>query len=100
MEKCEKELCETTERLAKMGEKATEEQEYTEALHGIIMLRKGQLEGREIWFGTVGNQLVSDGTYDTKKELIESLENLTLDRICKIVAGAFERAITYNKSEK
>lgn len=100
MEKCEKELCETTERLANMGEKAIEEQEYTEALHGIIMLRKGQLEGKEIWFGTVGNQLVSDGTYNTKKELIENLEILTLDRICKIVAGAFERAITYNKKSE
>ena len=77
-----------------------QEQEYTEALHGVVMLRKGQLEGREVWFGTVGNQLVSDGTFETKKELIENVENLTLDRICKIVAGAFERAITYNTSEK
>jgi hypothetical protein len=50
MEKCEKELCDTTERLAKMSKKATEEPECTEALHGIIVLRKGQLEGREVWF--------------------------------------------------
>ena len=90
----------TVEKLGKMGEAAEQEQEYTEDLHGIIMLRKGQLEGREIWFGTVGKQLVSDGTYNTKKELIENLENLTLERICKIVAGAFERAITYKMSEK
>lgn len=97
MEKCEKELCETTERLARMGENAMDEQEYTEALHGIIMMRKGKLEEREVWFGTVGNQLVSDEAYSTKKELIENLEQVTLDRICKIVAGAFERAITYKK---
>ena len=84
MEKCEEELCETTEKLAKMGEKATEEQECTEALHGIILLRKGQLEGRDIWFGTVGKQLVSDGMYNTKKELIENLENLTLDRFSRM----------------
>ena len=64
------------------------------------MLRKGQLEGKEIWFGTVGNQLVSDGAFETKKELIENVENLTIGRVCKIIAGAFERAITYNKSEK
>jgi hypothetical protein len=100
MEKCEKDLCKTVEKLGKMGEAAEQEQEYTEALHGVVMLRKGQLEGKEIWFGTVGNQLVSDGTFETKKELIENIENLTLDRICKIVAGAFERAITYNMSEK
>ena len=99
MEKCEKELCETIEKLGKMGERTTEEQEYTEALHGVIMLRKGKLEEQEVWFGTVGNQIVSDGAYDTKHELIENLENITLERICKIVAGAFERAITY-KEEK
>lgn len=97
MEKCEKELCETTERLAKTGENAKDEQECTEALYGVIMLRKGKLEEREVWFGTVGNQLVSDGAYDTKKELIENLENITLERICKIVAGAFERAINFKK---
>jgi hypothetical protein len=74
--------------------------ECTEKLHGIIMLRKGKLEEKEVWFGTVGQQLVSDGAYDTKKELIESLENITLETICKIVAGAFERAITYNKKGK
>ena len=97
MEQCEKELCVETEKIGKMGEKAIEEQEYTEALHGVIMLRKGKLEEKEIWFGTVGNQLVSDGMFKTKKELIENLENVTLERVCKIVAGAFERAITYKK---
>ena len=99
MEKCEKELCETTERPAEMGEKAEVEQECTEALHGVIMLRKGRLEDREVWFGTVGNQLVSDGAFETKKELIENLENVTLERVCKIVAGAFERAITYKEDK-
>ena len=90
MEKCEKNLCETAEK----------EQEYTEALHGVIMLRKGKLEEEEVWFGTVGNQLISDGVYKTKKELIENLEDVTLERICKIVAGAFERAITYKGSKQ
>lgn len=78
-------------------ESAEVEQECTEALHGVIMMRKGKLEEQDVWFGTVGNQLVSDGAYNTKKELIENLENVTLERICKIVAGAFERAITYKK---
>ena len=100
MEECKKQSCKTVEKSEKMGEEVKEEQEYTEALHGVIMLRKGKLEERDVWFGTVGNQLVSDGTYDTKKELIENLENITLDRICKIVAGAFERAITYKEEKK
>ena len=97
MEKCEKNLCETVEKLGMKGEAAEKEQEYTEALHGVIMMRKGKLEEKEVWFGTVGNQLVSDGAFESKKELIENLENITLERICKIVAGAFERAITYKK---
>ena len=100
MEKCEKELGETVEKLGKMDETAEEEQEYTEALHGVIMLRKGKLEERDVWFGTVGNQIVSDGAFETKKELIENLENITLYRICEIVAGAFERAITYKKEKE
>ena len=100
MEKCEKNLCETIEKLGKMGEAAEEEQEYTEALHGIIMLRKGRIKDKNIWFGTVGNQLVSDGAFNSKKELIENLEIVTLDKVCKIVAGAFERAITYKKEKK
>ena len=44
MEKCEKNLGETVEKLEMMDETAQEEKEYTEALHGVIMLRKGRLE--------------------------------------------------------
>lgn len=76
------------------------EEEYTEQYKGIIILRKGKIEDKEIWFGTVGNQLVSDGAFKFKKELIDNLENVTLERICKIVAGAFERAITYKEEKK
>ena len=78
------------------------EENYTEQYRGIIILRKGQIEEKEIWFGTVGNQLVSDGAFETKEELIKNLEELTLDRVCKIVAGAFGKAIelSSNKSDK
>ena len=99
MEECEKDLCETTEKSGKMGETAQEEKEYTEALHGVIMLRKGKLEERDVWFGTVGNQLVSDGAYDSKKELIKNLEQISLERICRIVAGAFGRAIEHKEGK-
>lgn len=95
MEKCEQKQCETVDEPRKMDEAAEEKQDYTEVLHGVIVLRKGKLEEKDVWFGTVGNRLVSDGTYGTKKELIENLENMTLDRVCKIVAGAFARAINY-----
>ena len=74
--------------------------EYTETLHGVIMLRKGRLEDKEVWFGTVGNQLVSDGAFETKEELINNLEELTLDRVCKIMAGAFGRAVELSSTKK
>lgn len=70
----------------------------TEQYRGIIMLRKGQYEENDVWFGTVGNQLVSDGAFKTKEELIENLENVTLERICKIVAGAFSRTIEISRT--
>ena len=80
-------------------DKKEENQDYTEQYAGIIMLRKGRLEDYDVWFGTVGNQLVSDGTFGTKEELIENLNNITLNRIFKIVAGAFERAIEHKEGK-
>ena len=56
----------------KTEEKTEEKQDYTEQYAGIIMLRKGKLIEKDIWFGTVGNQLVSDGFYDNKEERIVS----------------------------
>ena len=75
------------------------EENYTEQYKGIISLRKGKVEDEDVWFATVGKQLVSDGVYKTKEELINSLENLNLETICKIIAGAFKRAIEF-KIEK
>lgn len=66
---------------------------YTEQYRGIIMLRKGREKDEDVWFATVGNQLVSDGTYKTKEELIESLEKLNLETVCKIILGAVGRVI-------
>ena len=76
-----------------MEEKTEKEQNYTEQYAGIIMLRKGKLEERDVWFGTVGSQLVSDGVFESKEELIENLNNITIERICRIAAGVFGRAI-------
>lgn len=69
------------------------EENYTEQYKEIIMLRKGQLNGEEIWFATVGKQLVSDGAFETKEELIKNLENVTLERVCRIASAVFDRAI-------
>ena len=46
------------------------EENYTEQFRGIIMLRKAKIKDEDVWFATVGNQLVSDGAYKTKEELI------------------------------
>ena len=78
------------------------EENYTEQYREIIMLRKGQSEDEEIWFATVGKQLVSDGAFKTKEELIKNLENLTLERVCRIASAVFGRAIelvTENKEK-
>lgn len=83
-----------------MEKEVKEEQNYTEQYAGIIMLRKGRIEDNEVWFGTVGNQLVSDGAFGTKEELIDNLNSVTVTRVCRIVAGAFERAITHKTVEK
>ena len=32
-----------------------------------------------------------------KREVLKDLENFDMSTVCKIVAGAFERAITYKK---
>ena len=69
------------------------EENYTEQYQGLIMLRKGRMEDEDVWFATVGNQLVSDGTYETKEELIDSLENLNLETMCKIILGVVGRVI-------
>ena len=69
------------------------EKDYTEQYRGIIMLRKGREKDEDVWFATVGRQIVSDGVYKTKKELIESLESLNLETICKIISGAIGRVI-------
>lgn len=76
------------------------EEDYTEQYRGIIVLRKARINEKDVWFGTVGKQLVSDGTFETKKELIENLETVTLEKVCKIGAGIFERAIAYKEDKK
>ena len=45
------------------------------------MMRKGKINDEDIWFGTAGKQLVSDGIFKTKEELIDNLESLSLERM-------------------
>ena len=73
------------------------EENCTEQYKGIIILRKGKINDEEVWFGTIGNQLVSDGAFKTKEELINNLEDLNLEKVCKMIAGAFGRAVELTK---
>lgn len=75
------------------------EENFTEQYKGIICLRKGQLEDKEVWFATVGRQLISDEAFDTKEELIENIENVTLDRVTRIAAGIFGRMMDLNNEK-
>ena len=77
------------------------EDNYTEQYRGLIMLRKGRTNDEDVWFATVGKQLVSDGVYKTKEELTRSLENLNLETVCKIISGVAGRVIELStKNEK
>lgn len=76
------------------------EEDYTEQYKGIIMLRKGKMDDEDIWFATVGKQLVSDGMFKTKEELVNNMENLSLERVCKMIAGAFGRIVELSKIDK
>ena len=76
------------------------EENCTEQYKGIIMLRKARIDDVDVWFATVGKQLVSNGMYKTKKGLTESLENLNLETVCKIISGAVGRVIELTKTEK
>ena len=76
------------------------EENCTEQYRGIIMPRKGRMDDADIWFATVGNQLVSDGAFKTKEELIKNMEELSLERVCKIIAGVFDRAIKLTTNNK
>lgn len=72
----------------------------TEQYKGIIMLRKGMINNEDVWFATVGKQLVSDGAFKTKEELINNLEDLNLERVCKMIAGVFGRVVELAKIEE
>lgn len=76
------------------------EENYTEQYKGIIMLRKGRMGDEDMWFATVGKQLVSDGVFKTKEELIDNIEDLNLEKICKMISGAFGRAIELSTNNK
>lgn len=76
------------------------EENSTEQYRGIIILRKGRINDEDIWFATVGKQLVSDGAFKTKEELINNLEDLNLERVCKIIAGVFGRVVELAKIEE
>lgn len=64
------------------------------------MLRKSRMNDEDIWFATVGHQLVSKGPYKTKEELIKELENLNLETVCKIISGVFGRVIELSSNNE
>lgn len=76
-----------------------EEKDYTEQYKGIIMLRKGKLEEEEVWFATVGTMLISDGAFKTKEALIDNIESITLDRICKMMIGVANRILKLDEEK-
>ena len=74
-----------------MDKKTEEIQDYTEQYAGIIMLRKGRIEDYDVWFGTVGNQLVSDGN---EQKIMENVKSKKERRLIKLLVVAWVLAAT------
>ena len=83
----------------KESESSQNENNYTEQYKSLFVLRKGRINENEVWYATVGKMLVSDGAFGTKEELIKNLENITLDRVCKILIGVTDRIIKLNEEK-
>ena len=60
--------------------------EFNEIYKGITRIVKTKEHDVDVWFAVIGNTIVSRGTFKTKEE-------------CKMIAGAFERAVTYKENQ-
>ena len=80
-----------------MEEKETE---CTESLYGMVMLRKLRNENKDVWVGTVGNTIVSRGTFESKEKLIEDMERIDLEGICRLIGGCMGAIINRMQKEE
>lgn len=60
------------------------ENDFNEIYKGITRIVKTKEHDEDVWFAVIGNTIVSRGTFKKKKEVIEDLEKIDYEQICKI----------------
>lgn len=76
-----------------------EEDGFSEFYKGITRIVKTKEHDEDVWFGVIGNTIVSRGTFKTKEECIKDLECIDYEQICKM-ALAIATALKDYKPEK
>lgn len=60
------------------------ENDFNEIYKGITRIVKTKEHDEDVWFAVIGNTIVSRGTFKKKEEVIEDLEKIDYEQICKI----------------
>ena len=58
--------------------------DYNELYKGITRLVKTKEHDEDVWFAVIGKMIVSRGTFKTKEDCINDLEEADYEQICKI----------------
>ena len=58
--------------------------EFNEIYKGITRVVKTKEHDEDVWFAVIGNTIISRGTFTTKEECINDLENTDYEQVCKI----------------
>lgn len=58
--------------------------DFTEVYKGITRLVKTKENDEDVWFAVIGKMIVSRGTFKTKEDCINDLEETDYEQICKI----------------
>ncbi len=57
---------------------------FNEIYKGITRIVKTNKNDEDVWFAVIGSTIVSRGTFKTKEEVVEDLEKVDYEQICKI----------------
>lgn len=60
------------------------ENDFNEIYKGITRIVKTKEHDEDVWFAVIGNTIVSRGTFKKKEEVIEDLEKVDYEQVCKI----------------
>lgn len=75
------------------------ENDFNEIYKGITRIVKTKENDEDVWFAVIGNTIVSRGTFKTKEEVIEDLEKVDYEQICKIALAIATAIKDYKPKE-